>query len=41
MISKLVGNPSSVDKNTMVGHMKKGVSVGLIPGGFEEASFHV
>lgn len=40
VLSKLIGNPMSADKNTFMKLMSKGNSLALIPGGFESASIH-
>lgn len=38
LFSRLVGNPGSASKDSMISYMKKGIDLALPPGGFEEAT---
>lgn len=38
LFSRAAGNPGSASKDSMIGCMKKGESLALLPGGFEEAT---
>jgi hypothetical protein len=40
LFTRATGNPGSADKTAMINYMKNGEHLGLLPGGFEEATLH-